>query len=65
MPLHQQVIANKRLATYYGDVGIGVSSSDCAELRNNPQSKMQTQVFKMLFDTGSCEFWIPNQGCKT
>ena len=25
----------------------------------------KTETFKMLFDTGSCEFWIPSQACKT
>lgn len=25
----------------------------------------KTESFKMLFDTGSCEFWIPNKECNT
>lgn len=24
IPLHQQVMGNKRLATYYGEIGIGI-----------------------------------------
>lgn len=47
VPLTQQVLNDKRLATYYGDITIGGS-----------------QRFKMLFDTGSCEFWIPGPNCK-
>lgn len=47
-------LATKRLATYYGDIKVGFG-------RNNEPSK--TQSFKMLFDTGSCEFWIPSVDC--
>eukprot|EP00742_Colponemidia_sp_Colp-10_P000450 GILJ01000491.1.p1 GENE.GILJ01000491.1~~GILJ01000491.1.p1 ORF type:complete len:437 (+),score=60.40 GILJ01000491.1:76-1386(+) len=50
VPLHQQVVAEKRLATYYGDIGIG----------SNPST-----YFKVLFDTGSCEFWVPGGSCTT
>lgn len=51
------------MATYYGDVGIGVGleSDDCSDTSSN----FKTQVFKMLFDTGSCEFWIPSDKCTT
>jgi hypothetical protein len=56
VPLHQQVIANKKLATYYGDIGVGVGTK---------RNKKYIQTFKMLFDTGSCEFWIPAQKCNT
>jgi len=44
------------LATYYGEIGVGVGVG-------SNQSK--TQMFKMLFDTGSCEFWIPSDQCST
>lgn len=54
--LHQQVLAQKRLATYYGDINVGYG-------RNGDPS--QSQTFKMLFDTGSCEFWIPSDVCNT
>lgn len=54
--LHQQVLAQKRLATYYGDINVGYG-------RDGDPSK--TQSFKMLFDTGSCEFWIPSIECTT
>lgn len=29
------------------------------------ENKEQIQSFKMLFDTGSCEFWIPSYKCTT
>lgn len=54
--LHQQVLAQKRLATYYGDINVGFG-------RDGDPTK--TQTFKMLFDTGSCEFWIPSNVCNT
>lgn len=54
--LHQQVLAQKRLATYYGDINVGYG-------RDGDPTK--TQTFKMLFDTGSCEFWIPSEKCIT
>ena len=54
--LHQQVLAQKRLATYYGDINVGFG-------RDGDPNK--TQTFKMLFDTGSCEFWIPSDVCTT
>lgn len=54
--LHQQVLAQKRLATYYGDINVGYG-------RDGDPTK--TQTFKMLFDTGSCEFWIPSDVCTT
>lgn len=54
--LHQQVLAQKRLATYYGDINVGFG-------RNGDPNK--TESFKMLFDTGSCEFWIPSDSCTT
>ena len=44
-PLQVQIISQKRLATYYGEVRIG------------------GQAFKVLFDTGSCEFWVPASEC--
>jgi hypothetical protein len=54
--LHQQVLAQKRLATYYGELNVGYG-------RDGDPNKSQT--FKMLFDTGSCEFWIPSNDCTT
>jgi cathepsin D len=54
--LHQQVLAQKRLATYYGELDVGIG-------RDGDPNKKQT--FKMLFDTGSCEFWIPSDQCTT
>jgi len=53
---HKTSLAQKRLATYYGDINVGFG-------RDGDPTK--TQKFKMLFDTGSCEFWIPSQECKT
>jgi hypothetical protein len=44
-PLQVQILSQKRLATYYGEVRIG------------------GQAFKVLFDTGSCEFWVPASDC--
>lgn len=54
--LHQQVLAQKKLATYYGYINVGFGRG------NDPN---QTETFKMLFDTGSCEFWIPSNKCTT
>jgi cathepsin D len=54
--LHQQVLAQKRLATFYGELNVGFG-------RYGDPAK--TQSFKMLFDTGSCEFWIPSKECST
>ncbi|CEM31597.1 unnamed protein product [Vitrella brassicaformis CCMP3155] len=48
LPLHTQVLASKRLATYFGTIGIG---------------KSPTTHFKVLFDTASCELWVPDQSC--
>ncbi len=49
-------MAQKRLATYYGELQVGYG-------RDGDLNKSQT--FKMLFDTGSCEFWIPSSDCYT
>jgi len=48
--LTQQVLPEKRLATYYGEITFGEGE--------------HTQTFPMLFDTGSCEFWVPSKGCE-
>lgn len=48
-------LAEKRLATYYGEIGIGYSNQDAS----------RQQKFKMLFDTGSCHFWVPSENCTT
>eukprot|EP00938_MAST-03A_sp_MAST-3A-sp1_P000425 g425.t1 len=50
--LTQQVLPEKRLATYYGEITFG------------GQDGTEKQTFPMLFDTGSCEFWVPSKGCK-
>ena len=50
------MISQKRLATFYGDIGVGIGLK-------NDDKKIQT--FRMLFDTGSCEFWIPSKKCTT
>ena len=74
--LHQQVLSQKRLATYYGDIGIGnhtinnhqsLSSSYYQSLSTIGKANQtgQQQYFRMLFDTGSCEFWIPSIDCQT
>lgn len=48
--LTQQVLPEKRLATYYGEIKLGEGDD--------------AQTFPMLFDTGSCEFWVPSVGCE-
>jgi cathepsin D len=48
-------LAEKRLATYYGEIGIGY----------DPKDPGKSQMFKMLFDTGSCHFWVPGENCTT
>ena len=62
-PLQEQVLSEKRLATYFGAVQIG----ECVDSSKKPvecdQAKKDKLMFKMLFDTGSCEFWIPGIGC--
>jgi cathepsin D len=47
VPLYQEVLKEKHLATYYGALRIG------------------DNVFRTLFDTGSCELWIPSEKCTT
>lgn len=47
VPLYQEVLKEKHLATYYGALRIG------------------DDVFRTLFDTGSCELWIPSAKCTT
>lgn len=59
VPLHQQVISQKRLATYQGEIGAGIG------IENELGKEHFVQTFKMLFDTGSCEFWIPMDKCVT
>jgi hypothetical protein len=44
------------LITYFGEVGIG---------EGTPSDPNEVQYFRMLFDTGSCDFWIPSSTCKT
>ncbi|XP_026191083.1 gastricsin-like [Cyclospora cayetanensis] len=46
--LHDQVLASKKLATYFANIEIGT----------DPVS-----TFRVLFDTGSCEFWVPDESC--
>jgi len=45
VPLQVQLISQKRLATYYGEIRLG------------------GQAFKVIFDTGSCELWVPSVEC--
>jgi len=47
VPLEQEILTEKHIATYYGRLKIG------------------NTVFKVLFDTGSCEFWVPSSVCTT
>jgi hypothetical protein len=47
VPLYQEVLKEKHLATYYGSLRIGES------------------LFRVLFDTGSCELWVPSEQCTT
>lgn len=46
VPLTQEILREKHLATYYGIVSIGGTK------------------FRILFDTGSCEFWVPSTDCE-
>ena len=63
VPLQEQVLSEKRLATYFGSVQIGECvGSNGAPTECTPEKK-EKLTFKMLFDTGSCEFWIPGVGC--
>eukprot|EP00923_Selenidium_pygospionis_P055989 GHVN01097416.1.p1 GENE.GHVN01097416.1~~GHVN01097416.1.p1 ORF type:complete len:228 (-),score=14.94 GHVN01097416.1:80-763(-) len=48
IPLHSSVVPSRKLATYFGTIGVG----------DNPTSNI-----KVLFDTGSCEFWVPGEEC--
>ena len=63
-PLQMQVLSEKRLATYFGKIQIGQcvdgSKTKSVECEKEAKRKM---TFKALFDTGSCEFWMPNEGC--
>jgi len=80
-PLQAQILSQKRLATYYGEVHIGtqpfkgawtksslaVLDSPCRptfllrRLRQIPPLHFPSAV---LFDTGSCEFWVPSVECE-
>eukprot|EP00943_MAST-04B_sp_MAST-4B-sp1_P000230 g230.t1 len=63
-PLQEQVLSEKRLATYFGSVQIGECvDSSTKKVVECTQDKKDKLTFKMLFDTGSCEFWIPGVGC--
>jgi hypothetical protein len=52
VPLQEEVLSRKHLATYFGEIRIV-----------NADSK--ATPFKALFDTGSCEFWVPSSECTT
>jgi len=65
LPLHQHVIAKYKISTYYGDIGIGIINDSCNLRSTNVNDNYQTQLFKVLFDTGSSELWIPDTTCKT
>ena len=63
-PLQQQVLSQKRLATYFGTVQLG----QCVDPEKTKTvacvgEQKEKLTFKMLFDTGSCEFWVPGIGC--
>lgn len=45
VPLEEEILSEKHLATYYGTITIDHSD------------------FRVLFDTGSCEFWVPSSEC--
>ena len=64
VPLQEQILSEKRLATYFGTVQIGecVGADKKTAVACSPEKK-EKLTFKMLFDTGSCEFWIPGIGC--
>jgi len=47
VPLEEEILSEKHLATYYGRILIS------------------GHEFKVLFDTGSCEFWVPSSTCST
>jgi len=49
--LKSQTLNQKHLATYFGEVVIGESSPP--------------QVLRVMFDTGSSEFWVPSVNCKS
>lgn len=53
--LTKQSILPHKLYTYYGKVSVG-------EYDDN--GKIKKNVFNVLFDTGSSEFWIPYETCK-
>lgn len=48
LPLSVQVLPKKRISTYYGHVVIGM----------NPST-----TFRVMFDTGSSEIWVPDDMC--
>lgn len=53
--LTKQSILPHKLYTYYGKISIG---------EYDVNEKIKTNVFNVLFDTGSSEFWVPYETCK-
>lgn len=50
LPLKNQYIPKRRISTYFGNIGIG---------------RHPTSDFRVMFDTGSCEVWVPDGFCVT
>lgn len=49
VPLREEVLATKHLATYYGSIRVGPDDAP----------------FRVLVDTGSSEFWVPSSECRS
>jgi hypothetical protein len=62
-PLQEQVLNEKRLATYFGKIELGMCVAKGKPVPCKDAAEAKKRTFNALFDTGSCEFWVPSIGC--
>lgn len=52
MTLEEFKLSDDMMISYYGEIGVG-------------ESEEKHQTFKVLFDTGSTDLFIPDESCET